>query len=487
MIEGKNPKHKLNEATAAYKKTNKELEKVKGSTGWILPLVLAMIIAAVLVYCLFPREQSKSSSQSQQPQPTSVWGSNEEMRLVGIYKCFQTGDTLELTDGGESKMIKESGTYQYSGHWHIEGNRLIVKLLISVQYTLDITSSSTLKMRLIQYSDDAPKDIDDGDEYVRLNHEGGVQESSGEAYVREAKAKADAQAKEAHAKEVQAKEAQAKAHAQINKLVILLSSLTVLAFVFIKQKKISDAAQSKKVSDLSAKLSALKSEMDMETEIFESWSKSQPETWKNIKTNLVDSYLASTYGKILIKYDMAGELLKPFWLRCVNPEQAFLPPSARPSDEQWLLALKPKIDAENELLKQRQSQIRGVLLSRLAPNYETQQYDMDDLDEKFIDLDLEKTDASSDEPMSEKEINEKVASLTEEIKAIEAGPADEFLSAIKEVSSNRLEYLRSAIATGSPALPSAFLKIGWDKLDRLLVENAEKMRLLKARHPEKFS
>ncbi len=126
MTEGKNPKQKLNEATTAYEKTSKELEKAKSSPGWILPLVLTVIIAAVLVYFLFPREQSESSSRSQYSQTTPVWGSEEERRLAGIFKCFQTGNTLELKDGGES-VIKE-GDQQYSGHWHIEDNRLIVKL-----------------------------------------------------------------------------------------------------------------------------------------------------------------------------------------------------------------------------------------------------------------------------------------------------------------------------------------------------------------------
>jgi ribosomal protein L7/L12 len=302
---------------------------------------------------------------------------------------------LELTDGGES-VIKERD-YQYSGHWHIEDNRLIVKLFISVQYTLDITStsSSSLKMRYIQSSDDAPKDIVDGEEYVRLNHEGGIQESSGEASVREAKAKVDAQANEAHTKEVQAQESQAKAHAQITKLVILLSSLTVLGFVFIKQKKNSDAAQSKKVADLSAKLSVLKSEMNQETEAFDIWSKKQPEDWKNIKTRLIDSYLASEKGQLLNKWDL-GNFLLEIRMDFVRKEQAFLPPSARPSDEKWRAALKSTVEPEAELAKQRQTKIRDILLSRLVPDYETQQYDMADLDEKFTELDLERADATSD-------------------------------------------------------------------------------------------
>jgi hypothetical protein len=176
--------------------------------------------------------------------------------------------------------------------------------------------------------------------------------------------------------------------------VSVLASLVLSISVFKNAKKEFVANRIKKVSDLSTKLFSLRSQMDRETELFESWSKKQGETWKKIKTHLVDSYLASTYGKLLIKCDMAEQLLKPFWLGCVNPEQTFLPPSARPTDEQWLLALKPKIDAENELLKQSQSQIRDILLSRLAPDYETQQYELTDLDEKFIDLDLAKTDAS---------------------------------------------------------------------------------------------
>jgi hypothetical protein len=304
----------------------------------------------------------------------------------------------------------------------------------------------------------------------------------------EAQTKADADAKEAQAQaEIQAKaEAQAKQTKTIEVAGFLLASLVASIFIFKKTKKKSDAARSKKVSELSAKLSALKAEMDRETESYESWSKKQPEAWKNIKTHLVDSYLASEIGQLLNKWDFGNSEME-MRMGFVRKEQAFLPPSARPSDEQWQAALKPKVEPEADLAKQRLTRIRDILLSRLAPNYETQQYDMADLDVKFSELDLEKTDASSNEPMSDKEIAEMVASLTEEIKAIEAGPADEFLSAIKKVSSDRLEYLRSAMATGSPALPSTFLKIGQDQLDRLLVENAEKKRLLKLQHPEHFN
>lgn len=347
-----------------------------------------------------------------------------------------------------------------------------------------------------------------GDEVQQLY----VYERGGEAHVKEVQALANAQArtdafakavaqlkayaqeKEAQAQpEIQAKaEAQAKQMKNIETAGFLLVSLVASIFIFKKTKKTSDAARSKKVSELSARLSVLNSEMDRETEAFESWSKKQPEAWRKIKTNLVDSYLTSARGKLISNYDMAEELLKPFWLRCANSEQAFLPPSARPTDEQWLLALKPKIDAENELLKQRQSKIRDILLSRIAPNYETQQYDMADLDEKFKELDLEKTDASSNDPMSDKEIAEAVASLTDQIKMVEtSGMAEgETLVLIKNIAADQLEYLRSSIATRSPVLPSSLEKIA-EKYEgqraRLQAKNNEELRVLKARHPEKFS
>jgi hypothetical protein len=346
-------------------------------------------------------------------------------------------------------------------------------------------------MRYIQSSDDPPKDIVDGEEYVRLNHDGGIEENSGEAYVRDAKAKADAQASEAHAKEVQAKEAQAKAHAQIKKLVILLSSLTVLGFVFKKQKKNSDAAKSRKVSELSARLSALKSEMDRETENYESWSKKQPEAWKNIKTDLVDSYLASEKGQILNKWDFGNSEME-MRMGFVRKEQAFLPPSARPADEQWQAALKPKVEPEAELVKQRQTKIRDILLSRLVPNYETQQYDMDDLDVKFIDLDLEKTDAILEDPMSDEEVNKLMAATTELLKTMESPllSDDELTALLKKIETDQLDYLRSTIATHSPVFESRLKKIRKkyeNQVAYLQTKIEGELRVLEARHPEKFT
>ena len=92
--------------------------------------------------------------------------------------------------------------------------------------------------------------------------------------------------------------------------------------------------------------------------------------------------------RIWVQTDSAIALLDSFnmlmhlRMDCVTAEQACLPPSACPSDEQWRSALNPKAEPETELAKQRQSRIRDILLSRLVPNYDTQQYDMADLDEK---------------------------------------------------------------------------------------------------------
>jgi hypothetical protein len=340
-----------------------------------------------------------------------------------------------------------------------------------------------------------------GDEVQQLY----VQESGGEARIKEVQAKAEAQAKEAQAKaDAQAKEAQAQAEMQakaearaeqirnIKTAGFVVVSLAVFAFVFIKFKKTSDAARSKKVSDLSAKLSLLKAEMDRETKAFEDWSNSQPEAWKKIKASLVDSYLASDHGKQLLEFNMYG-LWMHLWMECVKNEQAFLPPSARPSDEQWHSALNSKIEPEVELAKERLSNIKNIFLSRLTPNYEEgKYYDLADVGDKFADLDLEKPDVTLEEPMSDKEVNEMVAGLTEEIKMIESMelPDNEVLALVKNIAADKLEYLRSTISTNSTAWPSRLKKVDEkykQQLEYLRSQNEEQLKLLKAKYPEKFS
>jgi hypothetical protein len=143
---------------------------------------------------------------------------------------------------------------------------------------------------------------------------------------------------------------------------------------------------------------------------------------------------------------------------CVTTEQAFLPPSARPSDEQWRSALNTKVGPEAELAKQRQSNIRDILLSRLVPNYDTQRYDMADLDEKFIDLDLERADATSDDVgdndlESEEEealgIDEDVAELIYEgqksdaVQELRSSQPDLSLAEAKDIVEKATEALRS--------------------------------------------
>ena len=280
-----------------------------------------------------------------------------------------------------------------------------------------------------------------------------------DAEAREAQAKADAQAREAQAQaEMQAKaEAQAKQTKTIETAGFLLVSLVASIFIFKKIKKSSDAARSKKVSELSAKLSALKSEMDRETENYESWSKKQAEAWKNIKTHLVDSYLASEKGQLFNKWDL-GNFLVEMRMGFVREEQAFLPPSARPTDEQWQAALKSMVETEAELAKQRQTKIRDILLSRLAPDFETEQYELADLEEKFIELDLEKT-----EIMSSEELAIMVELLTKSIQdlnsmgpksAVYMGSKSAEFKVLKDLKTEKLEYLRSVISSNIPALPS---------------------------------
>ncbi|MGO8839019.1 MAG: LamG domain-containing protein [Limisphaerales bacterium] len=333
-----------------------------------------------------------------------------------------------------------------------------------------------------------------GDEVQQLY----IQESGGEAHVKEVQAKAEAQAKEAQAKaDAQAKEAQAQAEMQakaearaeqirnIKTAGFVVVSLAVFAFVFIKFKKTSDADRSKKVSDLSAKLSRLKAEMDRETKAFEDWSNSQPEAWKKIKASLVDSYLASDHGKQLLEFNMYGMWMH-LWMECVKNEQFFLPPSARPSDEQWHSALNSKIEPEVELARQRLAKIRDILLTRLAPDYDTQQCEITDLEEKFIELDLEKPDAPLEKPLSDEEVNKMMSSLTELIKTI--GPLEN-LALIKKDYEEQLEYLRSATSTGTPVLPSRLKKITEKYKGRYrskIVEIDEQIRFLKASHPDKF-
>ena len=201
-------------------------------------------------------------------------------------------------------------------------------------------------------------------------------------------------------------------------LATTLGSLTITAIIFIKVKKSVSAAHSKKLSDLSAKLSISETEMDRETRALGIWSKNHASTWNKIKNKLVDSYLASDDGKKFVECSMKA-LLMLMWLDCVKTEQTFLPPSARLSDEQWYSALAPKVKLKAELAKQRQSNIRDILLSRLAPNYDTQSFEVADSGEKFIKLALKGPDAFSVGPMSAKEVHEMVASLTEQIQTIE--------------------------------------------------------------------
>ena len=172
-------------------------------------------------------------------------------------------------------------------------------------------------------------------------------------------------------------------------LILFVSGLAFLATLIGADKE-----QSKKVSQLSSKVSILKAEMDRETEAFESWAKKQPESWRKIKTDLVDSYLASEDGKKFIQYNIFDAFMRSCMCE-VADEQSFLPPSARPSDEQWQSAFAPKVEPQAELATQRQLKIRDILLSRLVPDYETQKRKIVDFNEKFVELDLDRVEAKS--------------------------------------------------------------------------------------------
>jgi hypothetical protein len=119
--------------------------------------------------------------------------------------------------------------------------------------------------------------------------------------------------------------------------------------------------------------------------------KKKIEASHKIENKLVDSYFATDDGKKFSQCDMT-DVVMAWWMTSVKAEQAFLPPSARLSDEHWQSALASKIEPEAELARQRQSKIRDILLNRLTPNFDTGQYDVADLEEKFSDLDLGKAE-----------------------------------------------------------------------------------------------
>ncbi len=52
MIEGKNPRRRLQEATVEYKKANKELEEVKGSLNGFLALVVVGLFVFWVYICV---------------------------------------------------------------------------------------------------------------------------------------------------------------------------------------------------------------------------------------------------------------------------------------------------------------------------------------------------------------------------------------------------------------------------------------------------
>ena len=219
--------------------------------------------------------------------------------------------------------------------------------------------------------------------------------------------------------------------------------------------------------------------MNREAKAFKNWSKSRPEVWGKIKTNLVDSYLSSDAGKEFLEFNMFNMVMF-LQMKCVADEQAFLPPSVRPSDEQWHAALKPRVEPDAELAKQRQEKIRDILLTRLTPNYDKQQCEIADLNEMFINLDLEKPDATLEKPLSEEEVNKIMSALAEQIKIVESSDLseDETLALVKKSAEEQLEYFRTATSTGALVLPS--------QLKDFDEKNEQQLRLLKASRPVLF-
>ncbi len=155
------------------------------------------------------------------------------------------------------------------------------------------------------------------------------------------------------------------------------------------------------------KIKALKADAKMKKDAYDLHPAKYNAAWNKIKTDLVDSYLASDSGQKFLKSEMTF-LPESSWTKAVSDEQVFLPPSARPQSDAWGVALASQIQGELELAKQRQSKIREILLSRIClidsndessgeiGLYETQAFGLREIDKEFIELDLCRP---SDEPI----------------------------------------------------------------------------------------
>lgn len=235
------------------------------------------------------------------------------------------------------------------------------------------------------------------------------------------------------------------------KMAILAAAVVVTALSLKGAKKLVSRVCGDKVSGLAKGVSVLKAKVSSEEKALAMWNVNRADTWNTIKNKLLDAYFASDLGKGVMELDIF-HIVMSSWMSCVEAEQSFLPPSVRPSDEQWRSALAPKVEPEAEAAKQRLAKLKSIFLRRLTPKYKDGTCELADLEVRFADVEIEVTAATPEEPMSEKGVHELVATLTDLLQTIEAGGGtDETTVQLKETATRQLEYLRSAIATNSPA------------------------------------
>jgi predicted small secreted protein len=182
--------------------------------------------------------------------------------------------------------------------------------------------------------------------------------------------------------------------------LIVFGFLGVVAFYFVGKHIIGLCVEnSGPFKPLREKIKVLKADAKKKKDAYDLHPAKYIAAWNKIKTILVDSYLASDSGQKFLKGDLTS-LSDVSWTKAVAAEQAFLPPSARPPLIVWGEALVSQIQEELEFAKQRQSQIREILLSRIClidssqessgeiGLYETQAFGLREIDKEFIELDL---------------------------------------------------------------------------------------------------
>jgi hypothetical protein len=121
---------------------------------------------------------SKTALQSQAPKPTSVWGSNEEIQLLGKYKREGSYHTLELYSGGEYRI--EAFDYnnvtgktvfldEYTGKWFVKDGNLIISYFGGIEYRYyKIRSDGSLKCFRSKWTDGGEdENYDDGETWIK--------------------------------------------------------------------------------------------------------------------------------------------------------------------------------------------------------------------------------------------------------------------------------------------------------------------------------